>query len=73
MVRETSLLGRIAIELTHYDLVLAIIPIGFLLAGLLGTLLSLPAHAVMAAGSLVGVLALLDALFLAPPVDRDAG
>jgi len=71
MVRETTRSSGIAVELSRYDLVLAIIPIGFLLAGALGAMLSLPPNVVMALGSIVGTTALVDALFLAPPVGRD--
>lgn len=67
--------GRLAApvrRLSRYDLVLAVIPAAFLLAALLGTAGAVPAPAAVTAASLVGVLAMVDALFLNPP-DRPAG
>jgi len=54
-------------RLSRYDLVLAVVPIGFVLAALVGRLLSLSASGTLALGSAVGLLAVLDALFLSPP------
>jgi hypothetical protein len=72
MVRETTRSSGIAVEFSRYDLILAIIPLGFLLAGGLGSMLSLPPKVGMALGSIVGATALVDALFLTPPVERDS-
>lgn len=55
-------------SVSHYDLMLAVIPSVFLIAVLVGNLLSLPASVAVAGGSLVTSLALVDALFVNPPV-----
>lgn len=66
--------GQIArlrdLQVSRYDLVLAVIPAVFVLAALAGTLLSLPPEAAVAAASLLGVVAMVDAMFLNPPVSR---
>lgn len=59
--------GRIG-ELTRYDLVLAIIPIAFLVSVLVGHLLSVPTRTALIAASVVGTLAMIDALFFNPPI-----
>lgn len=53
--------------LTRYDLVLAIIPSAFIVALLVGHVLSLSVEASVVFASAVGALALLDGLFLNPP------
>ena len=57
--------------LTRYDLVLAVIPSAFVVAMLVGHLLSLSVEASAVVASVVGVLALLDGLFLNPPETGD--
>ncbi len=57
-------------RLSRYDLVLSIVPIGFVLAALVGRILSLSASGTLALGAAVGLLAVVDALFLSPPTDR---
>jgi hypothetical protein len=52
---------------TRYDLVLAIIPSAFIVALLAGHVLSLSMEASVVFASVVGVLALVDGLFLNPP------
>ena len=52
---------------SRYDLVLAVIPSVFIVAVLLGHLLSVSARVAVAGASLVAVLALVDALFINPP------
>ncbi|MFB6119288.1 hypothetical protein [Halosegnis sp.] len=52
---------------SRYDLVLAVVPVAFLLAVGGGLLSSVPLHAAMAVGSLVGAAAVADALFVTPP------
>ncbi len=54
-------------SLSYYDLVLAFVPVAFVVAILLGRLLSLPPHVAMAGAAAVAVLALFDALYLNPP------
>lgn len=58
-------------QVSHYDLVLAVIPSVFVVAVLAGNLLSVPAHIAVAGASLVASLALADALFVHPPVSGD--
>lgn len=62
--RERSALVR---SVSRYDLVLAVIPLAFLLSGLAGVALSVPPHLWLAGGSVVGALAVADALFRNPP------
>lgn len=57
--------------LTRYDLVLAVIPSAFVVAMLLGHVFSLSVEASAVVASAVGVLALLDGLFLNPPGTGD--
>lgn len=54
-------------HLSRYDLVLAVIPAAFLLASVLGYLVSAPTHVAMAGATAVGLLALVDGMFLNPP------
>jgi hypothetical protein len=56
-------------SVSRYDLVLAAIPSVFLIAILVGNLLSLPATVAVGGASLVASLALADALFVHPPTD----
>jgi len=58
-------------RLSRYDLLLAVVPLGFVLAALVGRILSLSASATLALGSAVGLLAVVDALFLSPPTRAD--
>ncbi|AQL44422.1 hypothetical protein BV210_00885 [Halorientalis sp. IM1011] len=55
-------------SLSRYDLVLAFIPVVFLLSVVLGYLLSVPFRTTLTGASAVGALALLDALFVNPPI-----
>jgi len=55
-------------DLTYYDLVLAVIPIAFLVSVLVGHLLSIPTRTALIAASVVGTLAMIDALFFNPPI-----
>lgn len=54
-------------SVTRYDLVLTAIPSAFVFSLLVAGLLSIPARNALVVGSIVGALALLDALFLNPP------
>ncbi|RXK49198.1 hypothetical protein [Halorientalis pallida] len=64
--------GRIGLQtldsVSRYDLVLALIPVVFLLSVVLGHLLSVPFRTTLVGASAVGALVLLDALFVNPPV-----
>jgi len=53
--------------LSHYDLLLLVIPAAFVLALVGSTMSSLPLSALMAGASLVGALAVADGLFVNPP------
>lgn len=52
---------------SRYDLVLAVIPTAFVVALLVENLLSVSARVALVSASVVGALAVLDALFLNPP------
>lgn len=54
-------------RISRYDLVLAVIPAAFLLAGVASQFVAAPTHQVVAAATTVGVLALVDGLFVNPP------
>jgi hypothetical protein len=53
--------------LSRYDIVLAVIPTIFVIAILLGHLVSVSLQTAVAFGSLLGVVAVVDALFVNPP------
>jgi hypothetical protein len=57
-------------QLTRYDLVLTVIPLVFVTAVLATTTLSVPFLPALAAGAAVSAVALVDALFVNPPVRR---
>lgn len=54
-------------DLSRYDLLLAFVPVAFVFAALVGRILSLSASGTLALGSLLGMLAVVDGLFLSPP------
>lgn len=60
-------------RLSRYDLVLAVVPLGFVLAALVGRILALSASGTLVLGSAIGLLAVVDALFLSPPTGRSGG
>jgi hypothetical protein len=60
-------------RLSRYDLVLAVVPLGFVLAALVGRILALSASGTLVLGSAVGLVAVVDALFLSPPTGRSGG
>jgi len=60
-------------RLSRDDLVLAVVPLGFVLAALVGRILALSPSATLALGSAVGLVAVVDALFLSPPTRRGGG
>lgn len=57
----------------QYDLVLGLIPLAFVLAMTLGTALGLSVQVMLVAAALVGVVALVDALYLNPPIEHGPG
>lgn len=59
---------RTLASLSRYDLVLAFIPVAFLVSVVIGYLLSVPFRATLTGASAVGALALVDALFVNPPI-----
>lgn len=74
--KSSGILGRVVEPIrqaTRYDLVLAVIPAAFLLAVMLGSTPAVPGPVAVAAASVVGVLAVVDALFLNPPREPTAG
>lgn len=54
-------------SLSRYDLLLAFMPTVFLVGIVVGHLLSLGMRTTLTGTSIVGVIALVDALFLNPP------
>lgn len=66
---RSDVLGAFVDQLlaSRYDLVLAVIPTAFVVALLVGNLLSVSARVALVSASVVGALAVLDALFLNPP------
>lgn len=80
MVRVTpvirSAFGRLLTasrRASRYDLVLAVIPAAFLVAGLAGSVLAVPLETAVIAASALGGLAVVDALFLNPPRGPSTG
>ena len=70
--RKPGTVRRLFESLSRHDLVLAVIPSAFLVAMLVGTLLGLSTEMVLVGAAMIGIAALLDALFLNPPIDGDA-
>ncbi|MCU4799960.1 hypothetical protein OB920_06210 [Halobacteria archaeon HArc-gm2] len=54
-------------QLSRYDLVLAVIPAAFLLAGFASVFVSVPTRVVLTGAAAVGLLALVDGMFVNPP------
>ena len=54
-------------SLSRYDLLLAFVPTVFLVSIIVGNVLSLGTQTALAGASLVGTIALADALFINPP------
>ena len=52
---------------SRYDFVLAVIPTAFLIAIVVGQLVSIPTHTTVTAATAIGTLALVDGLFVNPP------
>jgi hypothetical protein len=66
---ESSRTGLQTIDsLSRYDLILVFIPVVFLLSVALGSLLSVSFQTTLVGASAVGALALMDALFVNPPI-----
>ncbi len=57
-------------SLSRYDVVLALIPLGFALALAAHLAFGLSLHQAVAAGAVLGAMALTDALFLNPPIAK---
>ena len=57
-------------SLSRYDVLLALVPLGFALALLGQVVLGLTVQQAVAAGAVFGVMTLADALFLNPPIER---
>ncbi|MDY6817055.1 MAG: hypothetical protein SVG88_00210 [Halobacteriales archaeon] len=63
----SRIVGRAVRSASRYDLVLALIPSAFVIAMLLGNLVSLSMQSQLLVASIVGAIAVIDALFLNPP------
>lgn len=57
--------------LTRYDLVLAVVPLAFVGALVVGLLSPVSVYGALAVGALISTAAVLDALFLNPPEHDD--
>jgi hypothetical protein len=55
-------------SLSRYDLVLALIPAAFLVSVVLSYLFAVPFRTTLAGASAVSAMALVDALFVNPPI-----
>lgn len=56
-------------SVTRYDIVLALLGLAILLPAVASGVLGVSLHAALAAGSLLGVAVIVDALFVNPPGD----
>lgn len=54
-------------SLSRYDLLLAVLPLGFVFSGLAHLVASIPFLVAVAGGALFGLVVLVDALFVHPP------
>ncbi|MDS0259506.1 hypothetical protein NDI56_08880 [Haloarcula sp. S1CR25-12] len=57
-------------QVSRYDIVLALIPMAFLLTAVASGLFGVALPTALAGGSVLGVAVLADALFLNPPTER---
>ena len=57
-------------SLSRYDVLLAVLPLGFALALLAQVVFDLSLHQAVAAGAVLGSIVLTDALFLNPPIQK---
>jgi len=57
-------------SLSRYDVLLAVLPLGFALALLAQVVLDLSLHQAVAGGAVLGSVILTDALFLNPPIEK---
>lgn len=55
------------VSFSHYDFVLAVIPLAFLASLLLGSVAPVSLNVAVAGASVLGAFALCDALFVNPP------
>lgn len=55
-------------SISRYDLLLAVIPLVFLIAAVFGALLSVPLNLSLFGAALVGAVAVVDGVFWNPPV-----
>lgn len=60
-------------RLSRYDLLLAVVPVAFLVGLLAAGLTDVPLRVAMSSAAAVGALALVDGLFLNPPRPRSPG
>ncbi|MFB6353731.1 MAG: hypothetical protein ABEJ92_06560 [Halobacteriales archaeon] len=67
-----GLFGRVARRTSRHDLVLVVIPAAFVAALMAGMASPVSLHGAVAAASVVGGIALVDALFLNPPTGPPA-
>lgn len=73
VVRMTRPISDTIADLSRYDLVLLVIPAAFAAALFLQTVGVIPARTAVLGASAVGVVSMLDALFVNPPKDRPSG
>lgn len=65
---STTFWKRVFGQLSRYDLILAVIPVLFVLAMLAHVTLAVPRTAAIASGAVVSLLFLADAMYVNPPV-----
>lgn len=66
-------LAAVLASTTRYDLALWAIPVAFLVALVVGSVLGISRHAALVGAALLGVLVLVDVVALNPPVEPSAG
>ncbi|WP_290817481.1 hypothetical protein [Halovivax sp.] len=59
--------GRVFASIGRYDLLLAVIPLAFAVGVAAAEALGIPLRTALVGASLVGLLALVDGLFIRPP------
>lgn len=67
---SSTLGGLVRPRLSRYDLVLGVIPVAFLLSGILTTILGLSVQTAIVLASVVCLVAIVDGLFVNPPKTR---
>jgi hypothetical protein len=67
---STRTVRRLFDRLSRYDLLLAVVPLGFLCSVLAHVLTAIPFQWAVASGALLGLAVTVDALFVHPPTEN---